>query len=142
MACTTSWTQRAALLLPVLLLVLLVCDAASAAVVRGQRTHAANDEAYTGSLNALNPLALLVLRAMASDDAAAPAAVLDPMASNDDMAGLEAAVSSARASPSRAFTALAAAAPDGDMGDTAFLRTAKRQVRYHQCYFNPISCFG
>lgn len=28
-----------------------------------------------------------------------------------------------------------------DLGDTVFLRAAKRQVRYHRCYFNPISCF-
>lgn len=76
---------------------------------------------------------------MASDESAAPAApaaVSQSVASNEDLAGLvDAVVSSARASPNRV-------APDGELGDTAFLRAAKRQVRYHQCYFNPISCFG
>ncbi|KAE8745392.1 Allatostatin C [Frankliniella occidentalis] len=101
-------------------LLLLALGVASAAVVRGQREEA-------------NPLTLLLLRGLGG--APAGALVAEAVQLDDGMD-----VPSSSAAALRRMPPVQAA--DGDLGDTIFLRAAKRQVRYHQCYFNPISCFG
>lgn len=61
----------------------------------------------------------------------------------DELDALKSAATDVVASP-RASSFRTASEPGavGDLGDPVYLRAAKRQVRYHQCYFNPISCFG
>ncbi|KAK3930431.1 Allatostatin [Frankliniella fusca] len=96
------------------LLLLALSTSATAAVVRGPREEP-------------SPLALLVLRAVGGGGGLGDG--VGPVA-----AQLEDVVDYRRAPPIQTV--------DGDLADTMFLRAAKRQVRYHQCYFNPISCFG